>query len=460
MMIRLEYTDSGKETPHRFTFLQDQVIVGTDGASDVRLPDSGRGPQSLRIELQDGQGYLHPAQGAVEVNGVVVEQTVTLESGDVLSFADHRLHFTLVPLPRPMKTRKLSGLEWGTLGLIAFLAVSQVLFLLIPSISWRGQVDSDILRPTPTPTPSPMPTATPEGTPTPVPTATPVPTPTPTPTPVPTATPTPRPRATPTPIPDTAGKSAQELTKDATELARKNQILAAQRLLNQALSLDPDYVPALAARARILESETLFREAITAWEEVISRSEAGSADAREAQVEIRLLRSRLQRLERPPVRNPTPTPETRIPERPPIRPLPKRESPLAVKDLEVVRWAETENTAEKRMVRFSLQHRAQTPRVAAGTASVTVIFYEESGNSIQKARVPQPVVTYEIRQGLGGGKTYGEIEAVYNRPKDPKTQNRKYFGTIIQVFVDGELVETAADPPLLLDLTQPRGPSN
>jgi len=452
MMIRLELTDSGEETSRRYTFLQPAVQVGTEPDSDVGISANGPEVLRVRVEVKEGQGYLHPEEGAVKVNGVAVQESVTLESGDLLHIGGQVFQYTLVPLPRPVQNRKLAPLEWGTLGLIGFLAFSQVLFLLWPSVSWRGEVDADILRPTPTPTPGPTPLPTPEGTPTPTPTATPVPTPTPTPTPIPTPTPTPAPRPTPTPIPDTEGKTAAELTREASGLMRDDQILAAQRLLAQALVLDPDYLPARAATAKLLESQSLFPEAIEAWEEVIRRAGAGSADAREAQLEIRLLRSRLRRLEQPRSTTATPTPSVKPP---PLRPLPRRQSPLNVKNLQIVRWAETENIAEKRIVRFSLQHQPATPRVPAGTTKVTVTFFEEAGNTIRKARIPQPVVTYEIRQAIGGGKTYGEIEAAYNRPKDNAAGDRKYFGCIIRVFVDGEEVETVADPPLLLDLTRP-----
>lgn len=455
MMIRLEFSESDSESPRIYTFLRDHIRLGTADGCEVPFPGSTEEILEARIELRDGQGFLVPVKGKLRVNGVEIAQEVTVESGDQLTLGEVTCTFWLVPLPVPMHSRKLSGLEWTTLGLIALLALGQVYFLLVPSISWRGQVDADILRPTPTPIPSPTPLPTAEGTPTPTPSPTPIPTPTATPTPLPTVTPTPPPRPTATPVPATQGKTADELSQEALKLMKQGQGLAAERLNEQALQMEPENVNALAARARIYEAQSRFKEAIEAWELVLEKAPATSPYVREGQVEIRLLRARLRRLDRTVPPNATPTPTKFVPEPPPFVPLPKQQSPLGVIDLKTVRWAETDNVSEKRMVSFTLQHQASSPRVLPGTAQIRVTYYEEAGNRIRRAQIPQSSITYDLTKGLGGGKTYGPIEAAYIRPGQPGQGGVKYFGCIIEVLIDGKVVETIADPPLLQDLIKP-----
>jgi hypothetical protein len=376
-----------------------------------------------------------------------------LESGDTLMLGGQAVGYQLLPLPRPNPRRTWSALEWGTLGILVLLVVGQGVLLLGPALRWRGQVDVALLRPTPTPVPTPVADATAEtGLEAPVPEDIPMPaaTSTPVPAPTPTQTPTPPPRPTATPVPATEGKSPEELTALALKQIEAGNDLAADRILEQLERTHPDYVPGRVERARLYRKRSLFQEGMQAWKDVLSRVEAGSPMAREAEREIRLLQRRLDFLDKPaPTPEPFPTLRPPGPLPTPV-PAPRPVGPAEVVNLKVTRYAQSSAYDMLRMATFQLRHREGSPAVLAGTAAVRVTFYDIHNGRVEPAKIPNPVVGFRIKGGMSGGKTYQELSAAYEVPKGQADPDRRYFGTVVELLIEDEVVERVSDTPELL----------
>jgi hypothetical protein len=61
-------------------------------------------------------------------------------------------------------------------------------------------------------------------------------------------------------------------------------------------------------------------------------------------------------------------------------------------------------------------------------------------------------VAFRLKGELSGGKTYQEMSVAYEVPKGKSRPDRRYFGSRIEVKINGKIVTTASDSPMLLEL--------
>lgn len=457
-MIRIDFPDS-PEKRHGHSFRQEKLRFGSSPKNEVCMVGEDILPLHAVIELQEGQGVLLPGEGygTIRVNGRWVEESCLLEPGDRIELGGKSFVYKLVPYPEPVKYRRVAILEWITLGLLIGGGLFQVYFLGVPSWSFRGEVDVQLLRPTPSPLPTPTPLPTPlGGAPAEVEPVEEAATTTPE---VPTSEPTalPLPEPTPTPLPASEGLSPADLTREAAAFIRRGDDLRAERFLQQAVTEDPDYLPAKVELAKLKGRQSVFDQSIALWSEVAEQAEAGSSEAMEARVELRLMRRRQELLERPeppPREIPTPRPmlDTPAPDFP-DPPERVREQPpqVQIEGVRMERYVESPRYDELRMIHYHLHHQEGTPAVGAGEMRVRVSFFEQEGEQVLLAKIPEPQIVQRIQEGLSRGQKIEELSAAYEVPTGAKSDNRSYYGAVIQVFIGDKEIHRSADPAFLLD---------
>lgn len=456
MMIRLEVPEGPHGTPVPHTYHQKRVRLGTGETNDITLAGEGVTRYHAVIELKDGQGVLLPGMdgGDLRVNGTPVAQHTLLQPGDRLGIGSLEIGYKLVPFPKPVVHRRTSWLEWSTVALLISGVLGQVLFLLLPSRSLRQEIRPDLLEPTPTPLPQPTPLPV---------TATPTPEPTPVPLLQPPEDPQPEPTPDAGPAPETGGPSVDGLFAEAEELLRDGKLLDAERKLRETLRQDPSFLPAKVALARLLGEQSKFEESLRIWQQVRREAPAGSLEAMDARLEIPSLQRKLERVEQEPealrIRE---IDQIAVPTPPPLRPafptpdvpLVQQASPVGVVNLQMERYAESPRYDEFRMLNFELAHQPGTPAVAPGSIQVRVTFFEQAGTRVRKAAIPNPSVVLNIPRGLSRNQRIPDLSAAYEVPKGAAADGRSYYGAVVEVFVDGQEVERAADPGFLLDFLQ------
>ncbi|MEX2607655.1 MAG: FHA domain-containing protein [Kiritimatiellia bacterium] len=451
MMIHIDFP-VGPEHNRGHSFRQERLRFGSSPENEVCIAGEGVLPLHAVIELREDQGTLLPGEsgGAIRVNGRPVETACLLEPGDRIELAGKAFVYKLIPYPEPVKYRRVAVLEWITLGLLIGGGLFQLYFLVVPSWSFRGEIDEALLRATPTPTPTPsveepkpeIPVQ--EG-------------PRLIPTPVPTSEPTPIPPPTPTPLPSSEGLNPPDLTREAAAFARRGDDLQAERFLQQAISLDPEYLPAKMELAKMKGRQSLFDQSIALWTEIAGQAESGSPEAMEARMELRLMRRRKELLEKapePPRQMPTPrampdTPGPRFPD--PPKKVREQPSQVLIEEVRMERYVESPRYDELRMIHYQLHHQEGTPAVAAGEMRVRVSFFEQEGERVKLAQIPEPQILQRIPEGLSSGQKIEDLSAAYEVPRGRKSDNRSYYGAVIQVFIGDKEIHRSADPAFLLD---------
>ncbi len=452
MMIRIEILD-GPEEGVAHSFEHQKLLLGSASDNHVRLTGDGVLSLHADLELVEGQGRLtqEREEGDVRINGSLVFGESLLQPGDVIQLGTQSFKYKVVPFPRPVKERRIALLEWITLGALIAGAFGQVFFLLGTARGLRSGVDVELLRATPTPRPTPNMNVE-------------IPTPTPLPesviilpTPIPAGVPAVD--VSPTASPSADGKSASQLTSEARVVSRNGEELKAERLLREALLLDPRFLPAKMELAKLLGGHAEFAESITLFEEVMRDAPSGSMTEREAKLELQVIRRRQQLLEEtvPEVPKVIPTPrapqilQTPKPQAPPQL-VQEAPSQVIVDRIRMERFPESPRYDAFRMVHFNLVHQRGTPAVEAGDIKVVVNFYEQAGGKVQQAHIPEPRILLSVPEGLGGGKSIEGLSAAYDVPKGKGKPDQQYFGAVIQVLVEGKEVSRSADPVFLLDL--------
>jgi tetratricopeptide (TPR) repeat protein len=450
MMIRLDVPEGSGGGPTSHTYLQEQVRLGCGEGNEVRLTHEGVAEHHATVEVQEGQGVLIPGPGVddLRVNGTPVKGRTLLQPGDRLGIGPVEVLYKLVPFPMPVRSRSRSWLEWATLILLLLGVFGQVFFLLVPSVSLRHEIEPARL--VPTPTPEPLPTPDP---------ATHPPAPTPTPVPLVSAPETgPEPTPSPPPQEDKA-PDPDPIFMEANRLLSAGETFEAEQKFREALRVEPAFLPAKIALARLLSEQADFEESLRLWEQVRREAPAGSLEAMDARLEIPSLKRRLELLEQdrevPPPRDPdsiaVPTP---VPLRPafptPSVAVREQDSPLVVERIRLERYPQSPRYDEFRILTFDLVHQEGTPAVEAGSIKIRVTFFEQAGARVRQADIPNPRVVLDVEQGLSRDQRVEDLSAAYEVPPGRGRDGRSYYGAIIEVFVDGQEVHRAADPEFLL----------
>jgi len=453
-MIRLDILDAAGGAPRTLRFDQPRLSVGSDPENDLCLQGEGVLARHAVIDVSDHQGTLIPetADADLRINGQPINESCLLEPGDEITLGSVRLVYRLVPYPKPEHRRRIAGLEWITLGLLVTGGLFQLFFLTGTSRNLRGHVDVELLRPTPTPVPLPE---EPELVDLP-------PEPEPEPEPEPTPTPIPVPTPTPLPEPPQSETEAGELVDQAVREASRGDLELAEELIRTVLESRPDSLPALMELARLKGEQEDFEESVRLWSEVEETAEEGSPEAREARMERRLMQGRLDRREQspapirelPPSR--TPEPPRRIESRfPEPRPTPPPEQGLPavakIEEIQLERFVNTPRYEDFRMLTFRIRHQEETPAIEENSLLVRVSFFEQKGDRVVLADIPEPQITQRVTERLSRGRASEEFSAAYEVPAGRGQADRSYYGAVLQIFQGEEEIHRAALPRFLLD---------
>lgn len=451
-MIRIEILD-GPEQAVDHSFREAKLCLGSSEENQVRMSGEGVTPFHAVIELVDDQGTLRvgPEGGKVQVNGTEVDGSILLQPGDEVQLGNQNFRYKLIPFPQPTKKRKIAMLEIVTLAALICGGAFQFYFLVGPAVALRSTVDVPLLRATPTP--RPIPNAVVEN---------------PTPRPLPPSqivmpTPIPSPEGvvdvSPAPVPGSQGLNAAQLTRRARRMVQEGDDLNAEKILQDALTKDPDYPPALIEMARLKERQSEYEQSILFWEKVQEVSPAGSMDAMDARLELQLLRRRKALSDNTGSEMPEvmPTPKNAdgfspSPAFPEIQaPIVQAKPQIQVEGIRMERFPESPRYDEFRMIHFKLEHQPGTPAVIAGEITVSVTFFEQEGTRVIQAKIPEAQIVLQPEEGLSGREKSLELSAAYDVPTGKGSPGRSYYGTVIQVYVEGSEVTKAADPAFLLD---------
>ena len=457
MMIRLEVPEGPEVVFSPHTYAQDHLTIGADTSNDVSVPRDDVTPFHAVIEMDGTQGTLRAGKdgGLIKVNGTEVKEPTLLQPGDVLHIGSVELHYKLVPFPHPETTRRISWLEWATLGLVVAGVLGQILFLAIPSCSLRREIQPERLVPTPTPVPLP--------------------------TPDPALRPL-KPTPTPKPLISEPGQNQKAigatrdpalLTERAGNLIEKGDLESAEQRLRRAIRLDRSYLPAYLELARLLSEQKRFEESLVIWERIQRRAPAGSDAAMDARFEIPSLKRRIERQEEEQTlpefreiesyRVPTPVPDGPDPfdlldqqtQQQGSSGAPTvilQAEPLTIEGIGLQRYADSPRYDEFRILSFTLRHVEGTPAVRPGSVKVRVNFFEQMGAQVRTADIPVPRVVLAIPEGLSRGQGIEDLSAAYEVPPGKGADGRNYYGAVIEVFIDGKEIHRAADPSFLLDI--------
>lgn len=473
-MIKLEFINGPLSGEHRVC-LRTPIRMGCDPDCDVVLKgDTGILPMHACLRSVSGRMILEAYEGGgpVRVNGHVLQGEAVLECGDRLLLGETEIVYRWIEPPRPESRRRRSALEWTAAAMAAAIVLSQAVFLVLHAPAWRSRVDVSVLRPVPAPVPDPLPPAeaADDAPPDPGPL---IPSPPP-PAPLP---PDPLPEEEPTnPEPQWESLSPGEQLARVREWIRDRNYAAAGRRLEEMLTGDPGFLAAQLEFARLMGRQSRFEESLAAWERVQSLAEPGSAEAREAALELPLVQRRLRQLQRPmpeppPPRDPPaprPAPpgptETRPPAPLPAEPLgarPQDPGPartrnpsLLVQDIQMQRFAD-QSVLDMREIRFTLQHVFGARPVPEGRARAVARFYETDGQRIFPANVPTPEVTMRINRPMSRGESLRDNRVIYQVPRAPRGPlSGRYYGVVIRVYVDGHLEHEQALPASLLQISR------
>jgi tetratricopeptide (TPR) repeat protein len=266
----------------------------------------------------------------------------------------------------------------------------------------------------------------------------------------------------PTPSPPPQEEKAPDpdpIYTEANRLLSAGETFEAEQKFREALRVEPAFLPAKIALARLLSEQADFEESLRLWEQVRREAPAGSLEAMDARLEIPSLKRRLELLEQdrevPPPRDPdsiaVPTP---VPLRPafptPSVAVREQDSPLVVERIRLERYPQSPRYDEFRILTFDLVHQEGTPAVEAGSIKIRVTFFEQAGARVRQADIPNPRVVLDVEQGLSRDQRVEDLSAAYEVPPGRGRDGRSYYGAIIEVFVDGQEVHRAADPEFLL----------
>lgn len=259
-----------------------------------------------------------------------------------------------------------------------------------------------------------------------------------------------------------------------------NQLMDADRYLVEVQQLAPDNVGSYMTRARLFERRDRLADAVSQWDEVLSRV-AGTEVYEEANAErTRLVRAiRQQELDertrraaaRPPPREPEPAPppepergsiQVREPKPPsPIEPAPASMA-RRVKIGEIRRKKfpdpDHEKYEEIRLVEIPLSARKSLGPIQPRDLEVTVNFFEKETDTgrLVASVVRTPKKPLELQEAWNPAADV-VLTALYMVSRESFTEDgrqykdsRRFYGYVVRVYYQGRLEDEAAFPSSLL----------
>jgi len=265
---------------------------------------------------------------------------------------------------------------------------------------------------------------------------------------------------------DPVGQQARVMLDKVLEHAAAGNLDEAERELDRIHVMAPDYVPAHAASAKILERRGRPEEAIKAWGKVLSLTEtesiretAQSELVRLKQVAAAKPRPKPPAPKPPPPKAPrkTPKPKAPAPKPPPpkVRPAPKKV--LRIADVERERFRGAEDYDEMRMLRVTVEMLPDQGRIDESRAEVRVTFYDQGEKSSRlnptHALVPTDPLPLKKTWHTGRRQT---VTAAYIVPRGGRQrelakygERAHYHGYTVELLYNGVLQDSAARPASL-----------
>lgn len=240
---------------------------------------------------------------------------------------------------------------------------------------------------------------------------------------------------------------AEALLHQARELVAAKDLVQSIVLLDQAKRLAPDHVPTLLMRARVLEGQKRFTEAVAEWDSLLRlvTDPALMEEATAARAHVARLETMAQ--------SGGGEPERLSASR---RGLPQR---FAIGSLRRSRLPKREGFDEIRMIRFDVTPSALEDAIRTDAVRIDIHFIDKSatGESIHLSRVPLSAKSLEVSGVWAAGETK-EFSVLYMVPegfRDRDAAERglqlQFYGFVVRVRYDGVLQDAKAFPGTLLE---------
>lgn len=257
--------------------------------------------------------------------------------------------------------------------------------------------------------------------------------------------PTPDPVGPTTPEPPAALDPAllaecEKMMADAADKVRRGELAQADQELDRLQILAPEFLPAYAARAKILEARGQLREAAAQWKE-LEKHAAGTPKADEAKTAL----ARLAKKET----SPQPTPPA--PETAPAKP--KLSNLLQIASVQRERFPASPDHDEMRLFRINLRPKSGAEFNPA-EIRVTVAFFDRDLDTgrVFPTRVNVPATTLRPEGKWLPGETK-TVTATYSAPRHFRDEELRihrqrcaFEGYRLQLFHKDELVDEETTP--------------
>ena len=465
------------------TVKQDRLVAGSGTDAHLRVPDTAVGAIHA-VFTEDNRGVHVRAVSRdrlIHINGQPT-QTHTLAHGDEIGLGQTNIRYESLRAGHPATSKRtVQQMEKVALRLVGAVLVAECLLAAALTFHARPDLLQQILRRAPAPAPAATDTPAPETTPTPPaysrtreavstpdvrPVTAPAPAPdihrpTPVATPVTTRTPVVVPEPEPRPAAEPAAEAAtpdeidpilaraRELMKEAEQARLRSDYKTADRLYERVEILAPSYAPAYAAWAELLESRGLLTEAGEQWTELM-RNSTGSWQRKATEERTRLARMNA-------------APKDQVSDR-----IGRRreqietrgQGAIRVAGLNVEQQSPGAGIEEMYVATLRLSLNPNRVWVPADAVVISALFFDRDTLteelSVTQATVPRSVMRLN---GIWRKDEEKSLTATCLVPKDYRAGEKpgdppvsEYGGLLIRVYFEGELQDSAANPPELAAL--------
>jgi tetratricopeptide (TPR) repeat protein len=220
-----------------------------------------------------------------------------------------------------------------------------------------------------------------------------------------------------------------DLNEKAREMRRQNQIVEAEKLLHQALDLDPKHASTLIQLATLEEYQGSIAKALEYWQRLLDSTTPNDSNYDLAHNRVMILQARLDQERQAHER------ENLI-----LRPVRKFyiDRIISMPDIIPPRPAE---------VQFDFLIKTNQENLDSGKMRIQVFFYDKiNGNDLIPARIEAHFLDPKPKWQLGIPET---LRVKYIGTSDP---TRSYFGYLIRLIYNDEVQDERAEPFELLNL--------